>query len=1138
MEVNPTTSLADHSAVTIRWVDPPPEVGAHACPAALKRMILDALQQHRLLPIAGGLTDAFPLASEHCNTDGHIRFAFDDDHEGVAASQWDTPFMPHKKPLVVVTALHAAVAAPAACAAAEAHFRSQFPSAIARVILFAVPSAADDRRLANETFCSVAPATIEQDAADFMFDVAHQFIRYATSRVRYFTSPAIADLATPFEARVNWAAEPKKDVEAKVAVRAMKHRADLLLQLGAPNAAARELVEAPKIKDALWMGGVVETFAAVRHAELAEVVANYRATQAFFNAAIVGVDEPLDVARLQAVDRMMLDAKARFQQGQRVKDTLGVERADEGVLQTLELLHTLVASVVDKGQWSDAVPSTFEAAVHFLYAELHGLLDEAVVWYRKAKPQNPMVLELEVEAVLKQASLHADCRNPKGLHDALKELKRMGLPDDVWRDIHRRGAALWERCGCHRKALLYRVAEASGAGMDGRHSEALQRMAAVLRQWPEAGCAVDWRRGELTTTGVPIRANPRQTFVLTSLLDATLAQSRGGGAAELPAVCCQLATFLLAHHRPFLAAPARKRLLLVAQDVAPLLATQRPTITPLPLLAALAPRPQPAGDAPFLHTLRQFFVSGGATPMVVFRDRALQSAAVWSVGAVCAVAVRLYNPFGWPLRISAMHLRCGWHGDGGGGGGAAGQPPHAARDVSLFHSAVDIPPKEHVALELHATPLADGFLAIYGVQLHMLPIGAALHSMLVDLPAPVVVPVLPQLPQLQATFTSDDGDAAPTVFTGQRTFATLRVTNVGQIDIVKASVVAHFGHCTMGTCGGCSGQRSQAEASRVVCRVVDATSLAGYLPLRPGASAELQLELEPPVALEAPAATDVNIKVFYATAYDAPDIKKVTCDLGTDDTRTIFTPVPARVATLPLLITAMPGVEVGAVRPSANGRFVEVVLRNRSARYAVTIHECAECPADASSASSCSPLHDIVVRFNMAALALEMAAAVTLPWSVLGHDNIAGCVTASLAGVQRSTEQADALEDVVATVRSSENADERDNFAWASDTASAADAPFAAAATPFGLQLRLAAPLWRDAPVDAEIVVEFTTGGSLLAGRVRSRVALGGADGAVYEEEFEAVLFSTGSHDMTVTIVDAANGRSIAHHVRFTADYK
>ena len=491
MEPNPLATLQSHCAIRMLWVSteiptmvkfptatarpsfPFSEISrpeqAYLSPV-LKQRIMDALATHMLVPIAA-LPDTIFIQREYYNLDACLQFTLE---EEVGRSQWE-PVFPHKRINAVITAVNGgAPNANQAIGTLLAKFKNQYTNCVRRCLIIN-PTAVQIHQFEASPevvmINCVQHGGVERAIDGVMTGIAVDVVtRLNVLLAELEKGMHQKSLLAPVEYRL-------PSDQSILAARAAKHRADILLQLGATEAARSMLTQVSSTL-ALWTGACLETFAALRFSESQRLISKQR--QFLRNVSSYPLFHPIVQLDVKQLMELVKDIEANYTAStksaskfitDKVKTVLGTSIETNLFSAAKDLREGLAKAIraqqsEDTDELEDQAATRLDLMFHyerlgmFLYQELQAYLRDAWTRYEQAQkadagPKEKTSFSIIVtEAHLKLMDLHATFHNGEELLLLIQHLGAEHIPTFSRDRIMRQVPYLCERAGYSRKAAV------------------------------------------------------------------------------------------------------------------------------------------------------------------------------------------------------------------------------------------------------------------------------------------------------------------------------------------------------------------------------------------------------------------------------------------------------------------------------------------------------------------------------------------------------------------------------------------------------------------------------------------------------------------------------------------------------------
>lgn len=1102
---------------------------------------------------------------------------------------------PAKRPAVVVTAMHAHDASPAAVAGACRSIAHACPSSVKVCIIVGTHAPAVPDDVVDAVYNVASTAVI---AEVVLQDVALRVARYTLSRVRALASPSLSDLTLRGE---NIKASDRADSATLAQVRAMRHRADRLLAIGAVNAAFFELQRVEKMAQPptqmLWAAAYVETLAAIRLAQSAPLFKTAAEFRPIFDDIDDDTNELTSSAKqkLLQLDQLVGSAQTSHGASRPLKQVvLGSPQqrqahdnnVDVPLSLSLQLFRRQVRTLCaadDGRQISDAsldgmtgdaataasLASAYEGLLARLWEEVAQLLKEARSLYHQGLSSHMFAVELELETILKLAHLNADRQDPRQLRATLDALRDARPPPEVLRSLAVDTLEdMWRRCGCHRKALLAAVDAQRVAGH------------VILARFTDAPPAVDTGRCDGASTRIGFDSHRGTIDVRPSgnakhidaklLLRFVITAVKAGGPAA--AAAAEVAAVLLARYPRYLITAHHQML---AECIGAHTTPQQLTNIESPrLVVSMAAERLPRDLRPVETVVTQLFLSGGGEPVLLCHGEVVSL--VWCSDAIGVLRVTLYNPLRLPVTLTDTAAWWSYNRAG------AAAPP------VTFGSSVTLKPYTLRTLDLPVRPPSgDTVMRFLGIEALWMGLRMRFAA-----PAPVCVPVLGLMPRCEAFVTEEFSAGAArttrtTVFVGQPRTLWLFVENKGSFAVADIEPSVHFASCQSTVCSGCSTRRAPDELSKTLLSwselkrddadsAADSSDRSPHSPLTShsfannasitsaigdklasGDSRCFELLLQPPEVVDRDAPTEFEVRVRYGLPYDdnftLPEHLKQSTKYST-----VRRAVPSRVAPYRFDTVALRGLSVTS-RAVRDGRYLDVVVDNRSDGHTIEFGECDDAPLHRASSGFVAGGRTARLVFAVASIPPEKSV-LTVPWRVSG-----GVSTATGSLVVRVDDELApfrgqrSLDDVQLAVtggaasaaakgpptspdrtppaQASGSAHRHRQFASDAWSWSSIDDGGEVIAVPVGpipalLHVRAA---WGRAS-DVTVTAKFSGTPAVVVGRVATTRSVGGAAAPIVLP-LELAVLASGPHVLELTVTDTAQ-RSVCHRLHLSAEHR
>ncbi|KEG11349.1 hypothetical protein DQ04_02721080 [Trypanosoma grayi] len=963
-----------------------------------------------------------------------------------------------------------------------------------------------------------------------------------------------------------------------------KKKGDLLLQLGALDAALISYIDSLVGADHVWSSATLESLAALRYLQRAPLFALIATVNNLFSSLenekmvwnesvtatlnqLESVVEKMRTDQHKAVSLLKHNLSASPLSRKLLKEVEEpLSLLSENFRRQLSSIRrsfapdtkdTLVTNMEDAGR---NARSTFKQILHISFFELHLYLGEALQQLRPVAETQVALHEREVEIHFKRTELFAEEGNKRGFLESLTVLKTAakGVPELMRRRIRELVPSLSLLCGCRRKAVHYvveaaameRQAKAFGAaicllvracGMAGIQlpsmnfrEQAMESLVAPHQRAGESGAA------DSGTGSTVCRARKAQDVpLLMELLNALV---------EAGPECCEmqnsLASFLLFGYHPFLSRETQQSLMDIIErsSVHPesLLSTPPPLLYSMDVLALpqhLAPKTVPLSGAQFT------FIDTGRLKMTLLtlNGKVLpQGQMVWSVGTVGEVELILTNPFRRDLQLTSIALSCRSVAtldevERVGNDGELGQVVGPLAPSSYVVTGVILPSMSKRHMRLQVQPNMEGYLVVDGVEIRLgqLPLCS---TFLVPSPKPTSIPVLQQLPLVSCTL----GVNELAIFSGQTIRLPLQITNSGAVPIRRLQVTAHDESCQLDVCTGCK-ERANATSFYVI---LERGSLekTGSLCLEPGNA------LLAEVTIVAAACNDNVVfqhVVFRATVelpYDPPVAPE-----NVPSAVPVFAVIPRRVQETYLRVFHVPSVAVTSLALSRDRRYVEITVKNNSKVHTMEL-------LCSRMFFTCIPDALVVAGAEYLIPPIEITKVppdirhFPLPWVVRELPECHGVVSLDFSIIANEVVCTEPLEDAVVSIAAL--TDDTSCFTasrleWRSERNSTSELTFVVPVMkPVPLVVYVDAPWKRAVPLRVRLAMENHLDADVLSGPVDTTTIVGGKKsdgdehdvGERYEERVEFFAFKTGEHVLSIKLSDL-DGCEMTHVVRLQVEH-
>ncbi|ESL11657.1 hypothetical protein TRSC58_00588 [Trypanosoma rangeli SC58] len=1187
-----------------RSTAPVKDRGRHSLDAAsgFERRMLHELLKNPFVPMRS-LRGVFPASTEYYREDAllEVRIHVASDVSSIAASPW-AEMEAHKNVAAVIAVLNCHDREPCqALAALKLVFQRYFKECMCRCIVLD-PTADAQESMSHHVFLRAHTSTPAQEVARYLLmEIALPVVQQANASIISLTSSVgtVSPAAQPASEDVDKVSGGGDEVvKGRVAhSRLAKKKGDLLLRLGALDAALLAYHESLPAADAMWCSATLEALAALRYLQRVPMLDFTTTVENIFSS--LESDETVWNAEMSTTLNQLETVVENVRADQRratllLKHSLPaaplnrrlLKEVEEPLSIQIENFRRQIAIIrrYFKGDSKEAMSThvedagknareAFKEIFRLSFMELQLYLQEALQQIRFITGSRAGLEEREATIHLKRTELLAEEGDKRKFLESLTVLKASAknTPESMQQDLRKQIPYLSSLCGCWRKAIFYVVEAAASERQANAHGASIAllmracRMAGIplplmefqdqTAEWKEAaaieirGCdTVSGGVGEASSTGQRVH-RAQDVPLLMKLLDAVTEAGLDNG------IQSAVASLLLFEYYPILRRETQQMLLEILEQsnaaIESLVAVPPPLLQGmevLPLPPHLAPKTAPLSGAQFT------FIDTGRLKMTLLTlngNVLSHGQVVWAVGTVGEVQLVLRNPFRCDLQLASIALRCRSVetlddlrrvGDG-----TAGHMVGPLAPSSYLVTGLILPSMSQRLLRLQVQPNMRGYLVVDGVEIRLgkLPLRA---TFLMPSPNPIIIPVMQQLPDITCTLGVNEVE----IFGGQTIHFPLYLTNSGVVTIHQLRLTAHDESCQLDSCTGCKERVN--STSLYVTLESDAFQQKGTSRcLDPGDTLLVH------VTMIAPACSDHVVfqrVVFRATIelpYDAPVAPE-----NVPSAVPVFAVIPRRMQETFLRVFQVPSVSVTSLELSRDRRCVEITVKNKSELHTIEIlcsqllfTSIPDALIVAGAEYLIPPIEITKIPANMRQL--------LLPWVVRELPECRGELTLDLSILANVLVSMEPLEDAVVRVMlvsGDESGEVAFKDQWGSRHAVTSEFPLRfSVMQPVTLLVRVSAP-WRQAvPLRVRLSMENHLDADVLSGPVDTTSLVGGGtktvasprysserdeeehnDGESYEECIEFFPFKLGEHVLAITLSDLA-GREITHMVKLQVEH-
>ncbi|RNF12000.1 hypothetical protein TraAM80_00560 [Trypanosoma rangeli] len=1179
--------------------------GRHSLDAAsgFERRMLHELLKNPFVPVRS-LRGVFPASTEYYREDALIEMRIDvaSDVSSIAASPW-AEMEAHKSVAAVIAVLNCHDHEPCqALAALKLVFQRYFKECTCRCIVLD-PTADAQASMSHHIFLLAHASTPVQEVAQhLLMEIALPVVQQANASIISLTSSVgtVSPATQPASEGIDKVSGGGDEVVNGRIVhsRLAKKKGDLLLRLGALDAALLAYHESLPDADAMWCSATLEALAALRYLQRPPMLDVTTVVENIFSS--LESDETVWNAEMSTTLKQLETVVESVRADQRratllLKHSLPaaplnrrlLKEVEEPLSIQIENFRRQIAIIhrYFKGDNKEAMGThvedagknareAFKEIFRLSFMELQLYLQEALQQIRSITTGSRAGLkEREANIHLKRTELLAEEGDKRKFLESLTVLKASAknTPESMQQDLRKQIPYLSSLCGCWRKAIFNVVEAAVSERQANAHGASIAllmracRMAGIplplmefqdqAAEWKEVA-AIEIRGCDTVSGGVGEAGSTAQRVhkaqdvpLLMKLLDAVTEAGLDNGIQSV------VASLLLFEYYPILRRETQELLLEILERSNA--AIESLVVVPPPLLQGMEVLPLPPHLAPKTAPLSgaQFtFIDTGRLKMTMLTlngNVLPHGQVVWAVGTVGEVQLVLRNPFRRDLQLTSIALRCrsvetlddlGRIGDG-----TAGHMVGPLAPSSYLVTGLILPSMSQRLLRLQVEPNMRGYLAVDGVEIRLgkLPLCA---TFLMPSPNPIIIPVLQQLPDITCTLGVNEVE----IFGGQTIHFPLYLTNSGVVTIHKLHLTAHDESCQLDSCTGCKERVN--STSLYVTLESDAFQQKGTSRcLEPGDTLLVH------VTMIAPACSDHVVfqrVVFRATielSYDAPEAPE-----NVPSAVPVFAVIPRRLQETFLRVFQVPSVSVTSLKLSRDRRCVEITVKNKSELYTIEIlcsrllfTSIPDALIVAGAEYLIPPIEITKIPANVRQL--------LLPWVVRELPECRGELALDLSILANVLVSMEPLEDAVVRVMCV-SGDESGGAAfkdqWRSGHAVTSEFPLRfSVMQPVTLLVRVSAP-WRQAvPLRVRLSMENHLDADVLSGPVDTTSLVGGGtktvasprhssekneeehdDGKSYEECIEFFPFKVGEHVLTITLSDL-DGREITHMVKLQVEH-
>ncbi|RNF16924.1 uncharacterized protein Tco025E_05020 [Trypanosoma conorhini] len=1169
--------------------------------SGFERRMLQEMLKNPFVPMRS-LRGVFPAATEYYREDAllEMRIHVASDVSSIAASPW-AEMEAHRSVAAVIAVLNCHDHEPCqALAAVKLVFRRHFKGCTCRCIVLD-PTAEVQALMSQHVFIPAHTCTPVQEVARCLLtEIALPIVQQVNAHIISLTTPVgtAATAPQPASEDVEKKGGGGEFVKSRVShSRLAKKKGDLLLRLGALDAALLAYHESLPSADALWCSATLEALAALRYLQRAPLLDFTTAVDNIFSS--LESDETVWNAEMSTTLKQLETVVENVRADQRratllLKHSLPAASLNRRLLKEVEepfSLHienfrrqlAIIRRFFEGGNREtvdthveDAARSArgaFKEILRASFVELQLYLQEALQQTRSISGTRAGLQEREASIQLKRTELLAEEGDKRRFLESLTVLKASAenAPASMRQELQGRIPYLSALCGCWRKAIFNVVEAAVSERQADAHGASISllmracRMAGIplpLMEFQDQaagwnvvaankldGCdAASSEAGEAGATGQRVH-KAQDVPLLMKLLEAVTEADLNNG------IQSAVASLLLFEYYPILRRETQQMLMEILERstaaIEPLVTVPPPLLQSmevLPLPPHLAPKTVPLSGAQFT------FIDTGRLKMTLLTldGKVLpHGQVVWSVGTVGEVQLVLRNPFLRDLQLTSIALYCrsveSLDELRRVGDGTAGHVAGPLAPSSYLVTGVILPSLSQRLLRLQVQPNMRGYLVVEGVELRLgqLPLCA---TFLMPSPSPTLIPVLRQLPDVSCTLGVNEVE----IFGGQTIHFPLHLTNSGVVTIHQLHLTAHDESCQLDTCTGCKERVS--PAFLYVTLESDAFQQRGTSRyLDPGDTLQVHVTMVAPAGIDHVVFENVVFRAMVELSYDAPvapeDVPRAV---------PVFAVIPRRVQETFLRVFQVPSVAVTSLELSRDRRYVEITVTNKSKLHTIEIL-CSKLFFTAiPDALIVAGAEYLIPPIEITRIPADVRN-FSLPWVVRELPECRGELFLDFSILSNALVSMEPLEDAVVSVMlaaegESGGVDVKEE--WRSGSALTNEFPRRfPVMKPVTLLVRVSTPWRRAVPLRVRLSMENHLDADVLSGPVDTTSIVGGGtnrtaspsrssgrngekdgEGRSYEESIEFFPFKVGEHVLTITLSDL-DGREMTHMVKLQVEH-
>ncbi|KAF8283672.1 hypothetical protein TcBrA4_0062730 [Trypanosoma cruzi] len=1184
----------------------PVKDGEHSLDSSsgFERRVFHALLENPFVPMRS-LRGVFPAATEYYKEDAVLEMLIHvaSSVSAIVASPW-AEMEAHKSVAAVIVVLNCHDYEPCqALTALKLVFQRYFNGCTCRCIVLD-PTVEAQAAMSQHVFLPAHSYSPAEDVARYLLtEIALSIVQQVNAHI-VSLSASVENVApakwptTENAGTINGGGEvPTARV---VNSRSAKKRGDLLLRVGALDAALLAYHDSLPEADALWCSATLESLASLRYLQRAPLLDFTTAVEGVFSSLesdatvwnehmnttlnqleIIVENVRMDQRKATSLLKHSLPATSLNRRLPReVEEPLSthIENFRRQVALIRRFFHednTEEVGICVEDACKNA-RGAFKEILHVSFVELQIYLQEALQQLRSVPGSVFGLQEREATIQLKRAELFAEEGDKRKFLESLTVLKAAAksAPASMQQYLRWRIPYLSSLSGCRRKAIFNVVEAAVSEQQANAHGASVClllracRMAGISLprmefQDPTAegyflsrekignSYAVDIEKGETGAMGN--RAHRAQD--VPPLMQLLYAVARAGLDTGMQNV---VASLLLFEYYPILRREIQQKLMDILEQSNTLI--EPLTLSPPPLLQSMEVLPLPPHLAPKtvpLSGAHFTFIDTGRLKMTVLtlNGKILPPGqVVWSVGTVGEVQLVLKNPLRLDVQLTSIALHCrsvetlddlGRVSDD-----TVGHVFGPLAPSSYLVTGVILPSLSQRQLRLQVQPNMRGYLVVDGVEIRLGQLSLC-STFLMPSPTPTIIPVLQRLPDVSCTLGVNEVE----IFGGQTIHFPLYLTNAGMVTIEKLYLTAHDESCQLESCTGCKERVS--TASLYVILEYDSLPKKGNSHcLYPGDILPVK------VTMVAPADNDhvVFQKVVFRTTIELPYAPPVTPE-NVPNAVPVFAVIPRRVQETNLRVFHVPSVAVTSLELSRDRRYVEITVKNKSKLHTIEILCSQLFFASIPDAMIVAGAEYLIPPIEITKIPTNMRR-FPLPWVVRELPECRGELVLDFSILENVLVTMEPLEDVVVCIMVS--ADDGSGVVsskgeWRNGPASTSQFPFKLPVMkPATILVHASAPWKRAVPLRVRLSMENHLDAEILSGPVDTTSIVGGDtkittgvgnsggtngdeqnknDGVrYYEESIEFFPFKVGEHVLNITLSDL-DEREMTYTVKLQVEH-